>query len=69
LLFNKVHVVSQIPATPRKKQWYQVPEAWLILGLLLWAMGGSACLVTAALEYPDAVVADAAASRSNHPAH
>jgi len=44
-----------------KKHWYHVPEAWLILTLLLWAIGGSACLITAALEYPDAVVADQAA--------
>lgn len=61
--------MSETLATPRRKHWYQVAEVWLILALLMWALGGSACLIAAALEYPDAVVADEAASHSIRPAH
>ena len=46
------------------KKWYQVPEAWLILFLLGSAVGGSAALIAAALDYPDAVVADHVAAKA-----
>ena len=47
------------------KKWFQVPEAWLIVFLLSSAVGGSAALIAAALDYPDAVVIDHAAAATS----
>ena len=52
------------------KPWYRIPEMWLVLGLLLSAVGGSGALIAAALDYPDAVVVDASVAHpSLKPAH
>jgi hypothetical protein len=44
-------------STDNSKRWFQVPEAWLILGLLTASVLGSGVLIAAALDYPDAIVA------------
>ncbi len=48
-----------------RRQWYQVPEVWLVLFLLASAVVGSLGLVVVATRHPDHATAAEAAPTSS----